>query len=140
MLKRIAVSELRVGMYVDELCGSWMEHPFWRSRFALKEADDVRRIVESGIREVWIDTEKGLDTDSQTARAPTRAEAQAEIERRLLKSAATEPGLADGRVSLADEMERAHAVYARLRPIIQNVFSEARMGRAVSSDTLSVGA
>ena len=133
MLKRIAVSELRVGMYVDELCGSWMEHPFWRSRFALKEADDVRRIVESGIRELWIDTEKGLDSDSQTAHAPTRAEAQAEIERRLLKSA-TEPGQTDDRVSLADEMERAHAVYARLRPIIQNVFNEARMGRAVSSD------
>ncbi len=134
MLKRIAVSELRVGMYVDELCGSWMEHPFWRTRFALRDADDVRRIAESGIQEVWIDTEKGVDGDSLNAHAPTRAEAEAEIERRLLKSAAAGAEHADDRVSCADEMERAHAVYARLRPIVLNVFSEARMGRAVSSE------
>jgi putative nucleotidyltransferase with HDIG domain len=137
VLKRIAVSELRVGMYVDELCGSWMEHPFWRTRFALKEAGDVRRIEESGIREVWIDTDKGFDADSLTAPAPTRAEAEAEIEHRLLKTAATGPDQTDDRVSLADELERAHAVYARSRPIIMNMFSEARMGHAVGAEIAS---
>ena len=124
-------------MYIDELCGSWMEHPFWRSRFALKEAGDVRRIEQSGIREVWIDTEKGVDADTLIAPAPTRAEAEAEIERRLLKSAATRPEQADDRLSCADELERAHAVYARSRPIILNMFGEARMGHALGADTAS---
>ena len=124
-------------MSIDELCGSWMEHPFWRSRFALKEAGDVRRIEQSGIREVWIDTEKGVDADTLIAPAPTRAEAEAEIERRLLKSAATRPEQADDRLSCADELERAHAVYVRSRPIILNMFTEARMGHALGADTAS---
>jgi len=137
VLKRIAVSELRVGMFIDELCGSWMEHPFWRTRFALKETGDVHRIAESGIQEVWIDTEKGLDADPPDPCAPTRAETEAEIERRLLKSAGSGPEQASGQVSFGDELERAHAVYTRARPTMLSMFSEARMGQAVGSDTAS---
>ncbi len=132
MLKRIPVSELRVGMYIEELCGSWMEHPFWRTRFALKETGDVDRIAESGIQEVWIDTDKGIDSDPP---ATTRTQAEAEIERRLLQSAETQSGPAADQGPLADELERASAVYARARPIVMNMFSEARMGRAVSAET-----
>jgi cyclic di-GMP phosphodiesterase len=135
VLKRIAVSELRVGMYIDELCGSWMEHPFWRTRFALKDADDARRIAESGIREVWIDTDKGLDSNPQVARPPMRAEADAEIERRLLQSASEASTQVADSVPLAGELERAEAVYARTRPALLNMFSDARMGHAVGSDT-----
>jgi putative nucleotidyltransferase with HDIG domain len=137
VLKRIAVSQLRVGMYIDELCGSWMEHPFWRTRFALKDIEDVRRIAESGIREAWIDTDKGLDADLQTARAPMRAEADAEIERRLLQSAAEEPVQVADSVPFNEELERAGAVYARTRPAILNMFSDARLGRAIGSETAS---
>ena len=133
MLKRIAVSELRIGMYVDELCGSWMEHPFWRTRFALRSADDVQRIVESGISEVWIDTEKGLDSASPGAASATRAQADAEIERKLLRSTAAEPAPAPDRIALAEELERARAVYTRSRPAVLNMFNEARMGRAIGA-------
>jgi putative nucleotidyltransferase with HDIG domain len=135
VLKRIAVNDLRVGMYIDELCGSWMEHPFWRTRFALKDSEDVRRILESGIREAWIDTDKGLDTDAPAARAPMRAEADAEIERRLLQSASEGPAHTADSAPIAQELERAEAVYARMRPALLNMFSDARMGRAVAADT-----
>ena len=135
MLKRIAVPELRVGMYIDELCGSWMEHPFWRTRFALKEANDVRRIAESGIQDVWIDTDKGLDADVPASHARTRAEAEAEIESKLLQSAAAAPARAADRASLSEELERAQSVYTRARPAMLSMFSEARMGRAVGSET-----
>src|SRR5258708_18809631 len=87
VLKRIAVSELRIGMYVDELCGSWMEHPFWRTRFQLKDANDVGRIADSGIQEVWIDTAKGVDADPLASQVATRAQAEAEIERKLQAAA-----------------------------------------------------
>jgi hypothetical protein len=29
MLKRISVHRLTPGMYLHELCGSWMDHPIW---------------------------------------------------------------------------------------------------------------
>ena len=101
MLKRISVSELRVGMYVDELCGSWMEHPFWRTRFSLKDTRDVERIAASGIQEVWIDTDKGVDADPLNPTMSTRAQADAEIERKL-QSAASEPGEATDHVPFAE--------------------------------------
>jgi putative nucleotidyltransferase with HDIG domain len=135
VLKRIAVSELRVGMYIDELCGSWMEHPFWRTRFALKDTEDVRRLIESGIREAWIDTDKGLDADTQAARAPMRAEADAEIERRLLQTAVDEAVQEADSVGFSEELQRAEAVYARTRPALLNMFNDARMGGAVGSET-----
>jgi HD-GYP domain-containing protein (c-di-GMP phosphodiesterase class II) len=137
VLKRIAVSELQVGMYIDELCGSWMEHPFWRTRFALKDKADVSRIVESGIRQVWIDTEKGIDADWPGPYAPTRSEADAEVERRLLQSAETGSAQAADRVSFTEELERARVLYARTRPAVLSMFGEARMGRAVSPDMAS---
>ena len=134
MLKRIAVAELRVGMYVDELCGSWMEHPFWRTRFQLKDSNDVGRIVASGIHEVWIDTDKGVDAGPLTSHGPTRAEAQAEIERKL-QAAVVAPAQGDERAPLSEELERAHTVYVRARPAVLTMFNEARLGHVVGLES-----
>jgi hypothetical protein len=37
MLKRIRVEDLTLGMYLQEFCGSWMDHPFWRTKFVLTD-------------------------------------------------------------------------------------------------------
>ena len=63
MLKRVKVEQLRPGMYVHELCGSWMDHPFWRSAFLLNDPKDLQTIQSTDIQEVWIDTAKGLDVE-----------------------------------------------------------------------------
>jgi len=67
-------------MYIEEFCGSWMDHPFWRANFVVDNEVDLRRIQDSGIAEVWIDASKGLDVDSsirtQEERDDTRAQAQ----------------------------------------------------------------
>jgi putative nucleotidyltransferase with HDIG domain len=136
VLKRIAVSELRIGMYIDELCGSWMEHPFWRTSFALRDEGDVRRILASGIHEVWIDTGKGLDIDAGAGSVPTRAEAEAEIDRKLQSAAAQVVPGAD-RTTFAEELERARALYARARTAVLNMFSEARLGHPIDAGAAS---
>ena len=61
MRKRISVEQLTLGMHVQEFCGSWMEHPFWRGKFLLNDANDLASIRASGIKEVWIDSSKGVD-------------------------------------------------------------------------------
>lgn len=61
MLKRISTKNLILGMYLHEFCGSWMEHPFWRTAFVITDPRDIERILESSIKEVWIDSAKGLD-------------------------------------------------------------------------------
>ena len=59
MAKRIPTTELRLGMYINKLGGSWMQHPFIRGSFLLTDPDDIQRILAADITEVWIDEEKG---------------------------------------------------------------------------------
>ena len=59
MAKRIPTTELRLGMYINKLGGSWMQHPFIRGSFLLTDPDDIQRILAADIKEVWIDEEKG---------------------------------------------------------------------------------
>ena len=47
MLKRIHVEDLTLGMYLHEFCGSWMEHPFWRTRFLLEDPSLSRSFARS---------------------------------------------------------------------------------------------
>ena len=45
MRKKISVSQLRIGMFLDELCGSWLDHPSWKSAFLLTDPkrDEIGR-------------------------------------------------------------------------------------------------
>lgn len=129
MLKRIPVKHLKPGMYIHELCGSWMEHPFWRSAFLLDDPADLHRIVECGIHEVWIDTDKGADVIS--AEAVDKADRDAEVERELAR-AATAP--APRPVSMKEELARAAQICSRSKEAVVSMFSEVRMGRAIDAE------
>jgi putative nucleotidyltransferase with HDIG domain len=61
MLKRISVKQLTIGMHLKKFCGSWMDHPFWRSGFVITDPKDIQAVLDSPIKEVWIDVSKGLD-------------------------------------------------------------------------------
>jgi putative nucleotidyltransferase with HDIG domain len=61
VLKRIPVSDICIGMFIQELCGSWMDHSFWQTRFLLQSERDLQRLHASALHYVWIDTDKGLD-------------------------------------------------------------------------------
>jgi len=135
MLKRIPVSRLRVGMHVNELCGSWFDHPFWRSRFLLKEESDLARIVDGGVREVWIDASKGLDDEPAPADEPQRTLSREEVDRQIDRDLAravevTRPE----RTSMDAELERASRICKQARGAVISMFSEARMGRAIDSE------
>ncbi len=74
MLKRISVADLRLGMHLHALDGSWLAHPFWRTKFVLAEPADLAAVQGSGVGHCWIDPEKGLDV---AAAPPTPAPAKA---------------------------------------------------------------
>ncbi len=129
VLKRIAVEHLRTGMYVQELCGSWMEHPFWRTQFLLDDPADLARLRASGIRQVWIDTGRGLDLDTPADAIDTREQADREVDDQLRELASTPGDFAAA--ELHDEIERARRLVRAARPAVISMFNEARLGRAV---------
>lgn len=133
MLKKIGVEHLRLGMHIHELCGSWMDHPFWRTRFVLDDPDDIRRIRESGIAEVWIDTDKGFDVAVAEMQAEARSEAAvaAEVDgalgRAALRSAPPQ------QTPMVEELRRAARICMQGKMAVVSMFQEVRMGKAVSA-------
>jgi putative nucleotidyltransferase with HDIG domain len=129
MLKKIAVEHLRKGMFLHELCGSWIEHPFWRSAFVLNDPKDISRLVDSGIKEVWIDTDKGLDVAVVLPREPSTAQVEPKM-----ATQATDSMAKVERVAMGDELKRAGKIVSKSKRAVTAMFNEARMGKALDAE------
>ncbi len=128
MLKCIAVADVRVGMFIHEFCGAWMDHPFWKSKFLLKNEKDLQRIQASSISELWINVSKGLDVGGGAV-SISPEEAAAEAEANLLAAVQSPPvSLA---VSMEEEVTRAAKLCARSKEAVISMFTDARMGQAL---------
>ena len=130
MLKKISVDQLTLGMHLKEFCGSWMEHPFWRTAFVITDPKDLEAIRASSIKEVWIDCSKGLDVapDVQTVSV---AETEAQVDAELNHAAEEQREIAP--VPVAVEIERAAKICAQAKRAVTSMFQEARMGKAVNA-------
>ncbi len=114
-------------MYLDELAGSWIKNPFWRSRFVVSNPKQIALIKASGIREVWIDTGKGKDIGAPAL--PAAVELQPNPAGQLLRSRHPVP--------IAEELARAVHVCAQAKGAVTSMFREARMGNAVDAQGVS---
>ncbi|WP_339487038.1 HD-GYP domain-containing protein [Pseudomonas sp. EL_65y_Pfl2_R95] len=133
MLKKIEVSQLRMGMYIHEFSGSWMDHPFWKGRFLLTRIEDLRAIRNSNLRELWIDASKGDDI-ADVENSKTQAQVAEETD--ALLSGAQHSKRA-GKVDLNDEITRALRVCAKSKAAVVEMFTDARMGKAVAVEQVS---
>jgi putative nucleotidyltransferase with HDIG domain len=131
MLKRITVEHLRLGMHVHEFCGSWMDHPFWRAAFVLDNEKDLHTILATGLKELWIDTSKGLDVDR--GEVSENVEEVNEVVEALLAHA-NQPTKPVERVDVAQEAARAVKICAQSKQAVTSMFNEARMGKALNAD------
>lgn len=121
MLKKINVHDARLGMFIHELCGNWIDHPFWKKAFKLTDPKDLKALQQCGIAEVMIDTAKGLDVEPPSPvlnkeAAPPVAESTEKPE---------------PHVAFQDEIPYAQNLYAKSRKIVSFIFSEARLGNAL---------
>ena len=126
MLKKVRVEDLRLGMFIAELCGSWIDHPFWKKAFLLDSEKDLGLLQACGIGHVMIDLVKGLDVESEQPAAaveekPANAVAEvAESEKKV-----------ERQVALHDEVQRSQKLHAKAKRTVAFVFREARMGNAL---------
>lgn len=125
-IKKIDVHQLKVGMFLHDLNCGWMEHPFMRNRFQLSSEREVIKVLESGIREVYIDTSKGLDVSD----APTKAEVRANIEREMV-GIATARMPVPAHASLKDELKRARPIKAQAQQLVSDLMRDVRLGKAI---------
>ena len=134
MLKKINVRDVKQGMYLQEICGSWMEHPFWKKSFELTDPKDLKTLKECGIQEIWIDTEKGLDIEA-IVDAQNEEEATQLINSNLQKAAQT-AAKAIPRISMQKELEQARKIHSKAKEAVTSMFQEARMGKALQLEEI----
>jgi len=134
VIKQIQTKQLRVGMYIEKLGGSWIQHPFLRSSFLVTNPDDIKRILQAGIRDVWIDESKseiGLDED-QPLLAKTEqqisAEATASSDKQQVKKK-QEPRSMDADIELARKI--CHSGKKQVMAMFQDV----RLGKAIDPES-----
>lgn len=128
LLKKIRVEDLRLGMYITEFCGSWVEHPFWRTRFLLSNPKDLKSILNSGIEEVWIDGSRGDDVSSAAA-SESMELFQGRVESRAGKVAVAGDHLQSS--TMEDELVQARKILHLSKNAMAEMFSDARMGNTV---------
>ncbi len=128
MLKKIAVQDVRLGMYIHAFAGSWLDHPFWRSKFLLEDPADLQLVRQSAVREVWIDVGKGADVAAEAVSVAQVASAE-QVEEALRQDRAVERSLEP--TSTASELMRAAAICKSAKHAITSMFTDARMGKAI---------
>jgi putative nucleotidyltransferase with HDIG domain len=154
MLKKIRVDQVRLGMHLHALEGAWMDHPFWKTRFIIRDEEQLKKLQDSVIQEVWIDPEKGLDVAEEAPAAlptPARAAAHAPATRPepelvgagapaalpprpAVRPASTTTPLPPPSKSFAEELRNASAVVNKGRAQMHRMFSEARLGKALDAE------
>jgi len=159
MLKRIEVAEVKLGMFIHKLEGSWLKHPFWRTKFLLTDPQILADLRASEVEGVLIDVEKGDDVAGAGGPRPRSA-----LRRPLVTVGTSAPATAMGlaeRVRLerirnipserpassnvvpfdvrsmtplgtAREVGHAKTIVARADRVLSAVFEQARLGKAIS--------
>jgi HD-GYP domain-containing protein (c-di-GMP phosphodiesterase class II) len=136
MLKKIPVHQLRMGMHLHKLEGSWIAHPFWKTRFVIDSSSDLKRLHACGVAEAWIDTRLGLDVAAVVVESPASASVAAPSSPATASTwAATGATALNGDRPLAAELKQAADICGRGRAAVTAMFKEARMGRTVDAES-----
>jgi HD-GYP domain-containing protein (c-di-GMP phosphodiesterase class II) len=158
MLRKIPTHQLRIGMHVHEVPGSWLAHPFWRASFKLADDKQLAQL-RAAVPHVVIDASKGLDVDgepvaelagAEDASAPGQTTFLDDIE---VNNAACDDGRAapvdqalvlqpEGTarlpplqpVSFQDEVLRASRIVASSCAAMRSMFHDVRLGKAVDAE------
>ncbi|MBP9655170.1 MAG: DUF3391 domain-containing protein, partial [Rhodocyclaceae bacterium] len=128
-IKKISAARLKPGMFIHDLNCGWMDHPFLTTRFKLESGKDVKKILDAGIREVYVDTELGLDAGD----APTAEEVSRELDDEMAREAEKQP---EPRASAREELARAQKIHAEANLIMRGIMSDVRLGRQVQVEQI----
>ena len=151
MLKRIEPGDVELGMFIQKLEGSFLSHPFWRVRFLLTDENQLRKLRDSAVEGVVIDTARGRDVAPQepepaASRKPAAPSPLPAARRRNFAPApAPRPSHAPAAThenfdlrstapqSIAREFGHAVAVADRSRKAVSRMFLEARLGKSIKA-------
>ena len=138
MLRRIDVSEVELGMFIQRLEGNWFSHPFWRRRFILSDPGDIEALRRSEVPGVIIDESRGKslrvieETSPPAPLMPPAAQLSRTVPRPPTLGSRRPRTGTQPKFGLAREFGAARAVADRSRQRISQAFLQARLGKGVA--------
>ena len=132
MLKKISIHELAVGMHVHAVCGAWFDNPYWRNAFFLKDEADIARLRGGRVRQLWIDTSKGIGLSTQTV-TPFRTVPANDAH---FAATAQRPAPSLQPASTAHELANAAAIIAAAADMLSGMFADVRLGRQLDAQAV----
>ncbi|WP_432210375.1 HD-GYP domain-containing protein [Marinobacter alkaliphilus] len=126
MIKRIPIAALKVGMYISDLNNDWIPHNTQRKKGVIKREETIEKIRRMGVQYVYIDVEKGLDSqDAETAQEVDRRNEQA-----LQKAGEQRPGI-QHKVALTEEIVIAQRIHSQAQGLVGSFMNNVKMGAAI---------
>lgn len=135
MLKTIPTHQVVIGMHIHALKGAWVDHPFWKTRFVLDDIQDLKKLQTSIIKEVVIDTEKGLDVPAVSLNTGLEAEQVRTQDALSTRQAEPEPQVVE-KTSMAQELEQASRIIKESKRAVASMFKDARLGKVVNAEAV----
>jgi HD-GYP domain-containing protein (c-di-GMP phosphodiesterase class II) len=132
MIKKIKVEELRPGMYIQDLNCSWLNHPFFGSSIQCKNKQMVQKVIDFGIRELYIDTDKGLDVEETSPDKITvpeeniREETVSPLEKLVIAKQKPVTG-----VPINEELCKARKIKNKTIKVIQEIMNSIKLGKQI---------
>lgn len=134
MLKKVPVSQVRLGMFLHALEGDWLDHPFWKTRFVLKTDKELEKLRRSAIKEVWINPSLGLDVEPLPEASPPPAPDAVPAAVQAATASPEVLPLDRPAASMDSEMGKAAAIVQRGKQQIVLVFSSLKEGQSLPEE------
>ncbi|PKG39956.1 HD-GYP domain-containing protein [Psychromonas sp. Urea-02u-13] len=128
MLKKISVTELKEGMYINDLKCGWLNHPFALNRFKLEKASDLAKIISAGVKSIEIDTNKGLDVFVEK-REPRNSQLREAIDQRVNNKPT--------KVTALEELGKAKVAFAQAGEFISEMMANVKMGQHIELEQVN---
>lgn len=132
-LKKLNVTDLTLGMFIHGFDGPWLKHPFWKSKFLLRQEKDLAAARNSGVTACWIDISRGADILPTLPCAAPAPEAAVETPVSTPEPAPSAGPAPLRRVTFDEELHNAAALCRNARRATESMFNEARLGNAIDT-------
>lgn len=131
MLKIIETKQVKLGMYIHELKGAWVDHPFWQKKFVLISLKDLHSLHNSVIKQVVIDTSKGLDVVEESHLEGKPIDELLQISKTV--SVTTNQ---TKNISASNEMKAARRTIGASKKAVTAMFNDVRLGKVVNVEAV----
>ncbi|MDX2505755.1 MAG: DUF3391 domain-containing protein, partial [Gammaproteobacteria bacterium] len=146
MLKKVSVSQLKIGMYIHDLNRLWFNHPFAFNQFFITEKEQLSELLKNGIKEVTIDTSKELPNNIQAVNDAEQfnesnnnnIETNGEVkdDKQRDNESLNSESVAKAVIPLARELKQAKVIKHDAVKLVKQLMDDIRLGKQVKLEKL----